>query len=254
MKGLTALLLACQSGHLSTARVLVLEGGASPSIRDLDNFTTAAEWMQRSGKYSEEDLKFLVPASRKKSYYRRQRQEKGIKTLSDYLSSGQGQSGGRNVFTISESTELDSLGELPRLPPSTQNSTNHQSRSMFDMPATTLTRLAPQPSLSSPFRKKSTILPRIKSSDKKPNLSFSHDYRSDLYRSRYLKQRQVYVTPNRQSEGLHTGSLEPLPGNPLERISHNRSLFETEKDGRDEVSGGRRGGGRKVKHNSLPPL
>lgn len=278
IKGLTALLLACQRGHISTAKILVQEGGASPSIRDLDNFTTAAEWIQKSGHYSENDLKFLYPVSRKKSYYRRQRQEKGIKTLSDYLSLGQGQLGG-NVFTINESTGQD-LSGFPQLaqPLSSQSltprhhSTPSPSRSMFDIPpVTTNTTTIPiqqTSSLSSPFRKKSIILPHIRPSNKKPNLSFSHDYKSDLYHSQYLKQRQRYVTPNRQSDGFHRGSLQPIPGDQLERISGNNHLSIPGKKNRchhhsddDEnetslIDSNKRSGRDKLKgkHRILPPL
>ena len=85
MRGLTPLLIACRNGHLSVARILVTKGGASPKIRDLDNFMTAAELMKKSGPFSESEIKFLFPASRKLSHYRKQCQQKGIKTLSHFL-------------------------------------------------------------------------------------------------------------------------------------------------------------------------
>ena len=237
MKGLTALLLACQNGHLSTARILVQEGGASPNIRDLDNFMTAAELMQKSRDYLESDLTFLFPVSRKKSYYRRQRQERGIKTLSDYLSESE------STSNVSKSTERDSAC-LQRL--SVSPSPHKASRSMFHIPSASNPPAVP----SSPFHKKS-ILPPVHRPPPipKPKLSFSHDYKSDLYRSHYLKKRQLYVTPNRQSDGFRAGSLQPIPGNPLERIQQ-----ATQAESRGEVTTVSSGRGRKEKHQGLPPL
>ena len=255
MKGLTALLLACQRGNLSAARILVQEGGASPTIRDLDNFTTAGEWMKRSGCYLESDLKFLFPVSRKKSYYRRQRQERGIKTLSDYLSS-ESESDNSSVFTGREFTmsERNVFGDRSTklsLSPSPIQAT---SRSMFAIPSSTncLTALPSlSPSSLSPFRKKS-ILPRLP--NKPMPLEPSPDFKTELYHSRHLKQRQVYVTPNRQSGGFHTGALQPIPGDPLEKISRNVVQTQTGGGGGRErgelVHGGKRGG----KHRILPPL
>ena len=263
MKGLTPLLLACRNGHLSTACILVQEGGASPTIRDLDNFMTAAELMQKSGHYLESDLKFLYPVCRKKSYYRHQRQERGIRTLSDYLS------GPANAFTIIESTDRDtgscsSSRPLPPISPSPHPPPS-PSRSMFDVPS------HPPPSVSTPFRKKS-LLPlahRTPLANRTPKLSFSHDFKSDLYRSRSLKKRQLYVSPNRLSNCYHAGSLEPIAGDILERISHastkaaNGDGVETSRKTVEHrargIRGGRGGGGGgggegKGKHNSLPPL
>ena len=245
IKGLTALLIACQKGHLAAARVLVQEGGASPSIRDLDNFMTAAELMQRSGHYLESDLKFLYPVSRKKSYYRHQREEKGLKTLSDYLSPSGNTDSLTNVFICKSSTEKDS-GHLPRLShvsPSLAVMTQNTPHSMFDIPSG-MSRPPPSPSL----RKKS-LLPPPHRPHVNPELAFSRDFKSDLYRSRYLKQRQMYISPNRQSACFHEGALQPLPDdNPLERISQ-----AVEKRSREEAARGMRGGGRD-KHRSLPPL
>ena len=257
MKGLTALLLTCQRGNLSAARILV-KGGASPTIRDLDNFTTAGEWMKRSGCYLESDLKFLFPVSRKKSYYRRQRQERGIKTLSDYLSS-ESESDNSSVFTGREFTKSDRnlFGDRSTklsLSPSLIQAAS-PSRSMFDIQSSTncltaLPSLSPSSSLS-PFRKKS-ILPRLPNKPKP--LESSPDFKTELYHSRHLKQRQVYVTPNRQSGGFHTGALQPIPGDPLEKISQ-----QTQTGGGggrergDLVHGGKRGG-KRGKHRILPPL
>lgn len=246
MKGLTALLLACRNGHLSAAQILVQEGGASPSIRDLDNFMTAAELMKMSGDYLESDLKFLYPVSRKKSYYRQQRQAKGLKTLSDFLSP----SGSTpNVFKTSDcepiASEHDSVC-LPRLSISpSPHAAPNSSSSMFDIPSTT--------SLPNPFRKKSHLPPpTLRGPHSKPKLSFSHDYKSDLYRSRHLKQRQLYVTPNRQSNYFHAGSLQPLPGNPLERI--NQATQAMEKSETAVTQRERKRSGWKGKHKTLPPL
>lgn len=240
MKGLTALLLACRNGHLSAARILVQEGGASPSIRDLDNFMTAAELMTKSGDYLESDLKFLHPVSRKKSYYRRQRQEKGLKTLSDYLSPSV-PSGSSLKTSDQESSEHD-LVSLPRLSvaPSPYAAPS-SSGSMFDVPST-------QP-LSNPFRKKSHLpLPAHR---RQPKLSFSHDYKSDLYQSHHLRQRQLYVTPNRQSNFFHTGSLQPLPGDPLDTCRLSQAIEKADTVGKPDES---KRGGWKGKHKTLPPL
>ena len=239
MRGLTPLLISCQRGHLSAARVLVQEGGASPSIRDLDNFTTAAEWMQRSGLYLESDLKFLFPVSRKKSYHRWQRQERGIKTLGDYLSTNSA-TPATDVFSFRESTKFErsSAGQLSPSP--SPNQAQSPSRSMFDV-----TALTAPPSLS-PFRKKS-VLPRLPN---KPNLSQSiPDFRADLYRSRHLKQRQMYVAPNRQSGGYHSGALQPIACKSLERVSQNQGQESAGRDGGQQTHF-RRGN----KHTSLPPI
>ena len=245
VKGLTALLLACQNSHLSTARILVQEGGASPSIRDLDNFTTAAEWIQKSGHYSESDLKFLFPVSRKKSHYRQQRQEKGIKTLSDYLGMGPSPT----AFTVSDLTERDSTNKQIPQRLSSPASTSH---SMFDIPLSS--SLAAPPTISSPFRKKSTLPPV---SRKGPKL---YDFKLDLYQSRYMNKRQLYVSPNRKSGCFHMGSLEPLSGDPLERISLASSKAELgrNEESRQTTVGARSTssvrGEKKGKYKSLPPL
>lgn len=256
IRGLTALLIACQRGHLAAARILVQEGGASPTIRDLDNFTTAGEWMKRSGHYLESDLKFLFPVSRKKSYYRQHIQQRGIKTLSDYLSSES--ESNTSVFTVRESTKSERIGDgstkCSLSPPPIQ--TAGPTRSMFDIPSSNhfsaLPSLSSSSSSLSPFRKKS-ILPRLPSKPK-PQISSSPDFKSDLYHSRYLKQRQVFVTPNRQSGGFHTGALQPIPGDHLDRISHSLvQQTKVEDDGREgQVGGGR--GRKRGKHKSLPPL
>ena len=248
VRGLTALLMACQGGHLSAARVLVQDGGASPSIRDLDHFTTAAEWMQRSGLYLESDIKFLFPASRKKSYYCRQRQEKGIKTLSDYLLSDTNSP--PNVFNVRESTkcERNSLSQATRLSSShsPNQPTSTPSKSMFDVPSLTVAPSFPA------FRKKS-VLPRL---PEKPKISLvSPDFRSDLYHSRYLKQRQIYVVPNRQSGGFHTGALQPITGgSSLEKIGRKSTQECVGRDSTTESQRKRSSDSKRGKRNSLPPL
>ena len=263
MKGLTPLLLACRNGHLSTARILVQEGGASPSIRDLDNFMTAAELIQKSGHYLESDLKFLYPVSRKKSYYRHQREERGMKTLSDYLS---GPSSTSNTFTVN-TTERDSGRLLPPISPSPHPPPSPSS-SMFDVPSH-----PPTSSVSTAFRKKSLVpLAHRKPLANAPKLSFSRDFRADLYCSRSLKKRHLYVSPNRLSNCYHAGSLEPIAGDPLERINHTTKAVDNDIDGVETsrtlvergprvargggMEGGRGGGGGRKgsKHKSLPPL
>lgn len=246
IQGLTPLLIACQSGHLSVARTLVCDGGASPSIRDLDNFMTPADWMRRSGLYSESELKFLFPVSRKRSHYRQQRQMKGIKTLSDYLSSG-GTDSTPNVFSISNSGGQNPT-HLPRLSPSpSPRVASSPSQSMFDIPPAP--RPPPSPSLRKP------LLPHTHKSAPKPFVQ--HDFKSDLYRSPYLTKRQLYIQRNRQSEFFHEGALQPLPGNPLERVS---MVMERRVEGGGGGGAGGEVGGRggkvggKGKHHSLPPL
>ena len=246
MRGLTALLLSCQNGHLSTARILVQEGGASPSVRDLDNFMTAAEWMKRSGHYSESELKFLFPVSRKKSYYRRQRQEKGLKILSDYLSPPEA-GAPANVFTISQPVEADSAKYLQRrsISPSPRNEQGSL-RSMFDVPSHTASDTVP-----APFRKKSILPPLAQSRDRHSKPKPSNDFKPELYHLHYLKKRQLYIAPNRQSGCFHTGSLEPLAGDRLQRLQ----VVEEDREGgqgRERIHSGREG--RKTKHRPLPPL
>lgn len=206
VQGLTPLLAACQEGHLEVARILVQEGGASPMIRDLDHFMTASEWIQVSGFYGDEELSFLSPAIQRRSFKRRQRKMKGIKTLTDYITSSESSDGSEspNVFSFRrKSIDNDRLPNLvsSRQPPSMFGAATG-GKSMFDAPVTTTTR-TPGYALGCPVP------------SKPPSLQASTGFftaKSDLYSSSYLSKRKTFLTENPRSGYYHSGALEPLEG------------------------------------------
>eukprot|EP00118_Oscarella_pearsei_P025717 m.308646 g.308646 ORF g.308646 m.308646 type:complete len:482 (+) comp44430_c0_seq1:158-1603(+) len=85
LQGMTPLLQAAKLGHVECARVLVTEGRASSSIRDLDGFMNAVEWARISGRFTGEDLLALSPIVAKKMMCKERRRSLGRKILSDYF-------------------------------------------------------------------------------------------------------------------------------------------------------------------------
>ncbi len=257
MRGLTPLLIACQEGNVQCARVLVLEGGASPKIRDLDNFMTAEEWMRSSGvSCSSPELTFLSPATRKRNYYRKQRQLKGMKTLSDYPLpvdlDKKGSTSTPNTFCVRQEVERDGIRQKgnPVLPGIVDTSPaqvrsfslishsgpspSSPSKSMFDFSGT-----KPDPPLSLPHKKAAVPIRRPLS---KPEVPFSM-VKADLYHSPYLAQRQCYLSRDRRSEYYKRGSLQPLDFNAREKLSQ---LQAREEQKRRSTAA--------TRHNALPPL
>ena len=251
IKGLTPLILASQNGRLGVARILVSEGGASPSIRDLDNFMTPLDWLRQGGQYLESEVAFLLPASKKRSRYH---QTKRVQTLTDYMPGGTGGSP-RNTFTVSSGR--CSTPRLPKistfLSPSPQTMLN-RTCSMFDFP----------PSNTPPQIKK-LLPPRpLKNVDSKTENRFD----CDLYQSTYLKKRNHYLHRNHRSEFYHEGSLKPISGGHLEQSDQDTDKREEGqrrgggggggRGGRGGGGGGRGGGGGEEvkgrKFHSLPPI
>ena len=251
MRGLTPLLITCQEGHIESARVLVQEGGASPSIRDLDNFMTAQEWMKLSSSCSSPELGFLSPVSRKRSYYRKQRQMRGIKTLSDLpLPVESNRVMAPNAFTTGYSYsrkpkrssmfprisefDADPLASSFRSTISEVGTSSTGAKSMFDIP-----RISKQSSVAAPgvtVGRKPVPMRRIT----QPEIPFT-TVKADLYHSPYLAKRQLYLSKGHGHEHQRRGSLEPLDFNPQEKL---RKLEAEEKSRREDIT----------RHNALPPI
>ena len=84
LQGMTPLLQAAKLGHVQCAKVLVTEGKASSSLRDLDNFMNAEEWARASGQFTREDLLVLSPVLARKMHCKERRRIEGRKILSDF--------------------------------------------------------------------------------------------------------------------------------------------------------------------------
>ncbi len=239
VQGLTPLLAACQEGHLEVARILVLEGGASPTIRDLDQFMTAEEWMKVSGFHSEDKLAFLSPSIQKKMLYRRQRQMKGIRTLTDYIATNELLDGSKspNVFSLRRNS-IDDNDRLPDLTSSQPaksmfGSLPGSGNSMFSVPqAVTKATRTPGYALGRP-------VPAKPPSHNSKTAFFTT--KSDLYSSSYLSRRKSFLSKNPRGGCYHSGALEPLEG----PRSTTDNLIETGK-------GSNRG--TRKKHDLLPPI
>lgn len=250
MRGLTPLLIACKEGHIESARVLVKEGGASPSIRDLDNFMTAQEWMKRSGSCSSPEIDFLSPVSRKRSYYRKQRQMRGIKTLSDLplpvnppendrvvapkaftTASKYPRRTKRSLFPQISELAADPLASSFRDTASEYGTSSTGAKSMFDLPRSSKQSI---PVLT--LGRKPVPTRRVS----KPEIPFT-TVKADLYHSPYLTKRQLFLSSGHRSGCQQKGTLEPLDFNPQEKL---RRLEAEEKSRRDDV----------VRHNALPPI
>ena len=194
LHGLTPLLLAAREGHLEAAKVLV-EAGASLSKRDLEHFMTAQDWMKLSGCYSDHDLQFLVPSSKKKDFYRQERMKRGIKTLADYFPITNEGTESPNVFTMRKSdrgqAQATSAFQFPSL--SSSITAEPQARSMFET--------------SLPKKHSSSVPPHSNNQQRRGSISFPavSSVKTDLYKSSYLSRRKSIL-----SDGYHTGALAPI--------------------------------------------
>lgn len=255
MRGLTALLIACQEGHLEAARTLVIEGRASTTIRDLENFMNAHDWMKMKGHYSPQELTFLLPSRRRKHGY--QNKKKGIKTLTDYLPISDPHEGQEspNVFTVRrKSLEEDKL-VLPRLGDphlmksasattlisTTSPLSGSGSVSMFSIPKRSMFEVA-EPKRAYHHGSTSSSRATIPRPASIPSVPFS-SVKTDVYRSSYLDRRKSFLSKNRQSEYYHSGALEPIGFDPKEKISKLATVQHVSNSTSDSK-----------KHNSLPPL
>ena len=244
MRGLTPLLIACQEGHLICARILVSEGGASPTIRDLDNFMNASEWMKLSGFYTAAELAFLSPATQKRSYYRKQRQMRGIRTLSDFLHVQEEcveDCASPNVFSMrTESERVPRRTSFPNISDLSSTHSHAQSLtskapasgSMFDIPSPSKKQTTPGHAMGKP-------VPMKPASNSKTPFS---TIKTDLYHSPYLAQRQHYLSQNRRSQFYRRGSLEPLSSATLEKLQQL------------DPGSGQSSMGEVSRHSVLPPL
>ena len=255
MRGLTALLIACQEGHLEAARTLVIEGRASTTIRDLENFMNAHDWMKVKGFYTPQELTFLLPSRRRKYGY--QNKKKGIKTLTDYLPTSDPHEGHEspNVFTVRrKSLEEDKL-VLPRLgdphliksasattlaqPQSSLSGSG--SVSMFSLPKRSMFDIA-EPKKGYHHASTSSSVAPIPRPASIPNAPFSN-MKTDVYRSSYLDRRKSFLSKNCRCEYYHSGALEPIGFDPKEKISKLATVQHVSNSTADNK-----------KHNSLPPL
>lgn len=256
-QGLTPLLIACQEGHLEVARILVNEGGASPTIRDLDHFMNAQEWMNMSGFFTEEQLAFLSPSGLKRSFYRKQRQMKGIRTLQDCLLSHDHIEGNEspNVFSLRRKSLEEERTHLPDLPISSKHRLSHKkvtdgpksmfgvasAKSMFDVPMFSMTTKTPGYALGCPVPQKPS------SHSKNP----FQTVKGDLYSSSYLTRRKSFLSRNPRSGMYHSGALDPLDDIQLkgqrltENDPHGQSLVNDKNSSHSN---------RKGKHDLLPPI
>jgi hypothetical protein len=203
MLGLTPLLMASQNGFLDTCKLLVCNGHASITIRDLDNFMTAEDWLRTTTTVSDSELTFLTRGSvRKKKIVGRQTR---AKLLSDYLDSGTIPSPtSHNVYTFRHCDEkvpneqLKSIS-LPAILHEEDSSVSdrHCANSMFDIP-------------------KKGNLSQYKSVNGDWNTSHEVPVlgsKTKVFETACIAKRRVAptkYTPNRQAHGLASGSLKPL--------------------------------------------
>ncbi len=216
LQGVTPLLMAAQEGHLEVCRVLV-QGGSSLTKRDLEHFMKPLDWMEQWGYHTSQELEFLRPSGKKKDYYREQRMKKGIKSLTDYLTSPVENLDGThspNVFMMRRNVPAPHSVSLqfPVLNGDTGGVT--PSKSMFDVPVSTEKKLVPPPQNKdfplSERRRVSVSFPSVAS------------VKTDLYKSSYLTKREM--RRNSVSDGYHKGALDPLapPTNPSQQFSSTR--------------------------------
>ena len=256
MRGLTALLIACQEGHLEAARTLVIEGGASTTIRDLENFMNAHDWMKVKAFYTPQELTFLLPSRRRKYCYHNQ-QKKGIKTLTDYLPTSdrhEDHESPPNVFTVRRKSLEEDKFVLPRLgdlqltksastialAPQPSSLSGPSSMSMFNLPRRSMFDVA-EPKKSHRASTYSSVAP-IPRPVSIPNVPLSN-VKTDVYHSSYLDRRKSFLSKNRKYEYYHCGALEPIGFDPNEKISKLATVQHVSNSTSDSK-----------KHNSLPPL
>lgn len=213
MQGLTPLLLAAQNGHLDVARILVKDGKASVTIRDLDNFMTAEQWLKHVGGYSPQEIAFLSPKGR-----HRTKKAAGAKSLLESVES----ESSPDIFGIQKVTQNGKESNpfsLPHIP--TQASHSQQSdstRSMFELPLIRSTS-----SLSNPDSKFRT-----------EHLPVSRASKHDIFSSSYLNKRKSIIEHNKKSKFYAKGSLEPLPMEdahpPPPLLKRTNSMIESPKE------------------------
>ena len=264
MRGLTALLIACQEGHLEAARTLVIEGRASTTIRDLENFMNAHDWMKVKGFYTPQELTFLLPSRRRKYGYQNKRM--GIKTLTDYMPTSdphEGHESPSNVFTVRrKSLEEDKKLVLPRLGDphliKSASATTLESKpsslsgfgstpsslsgfgsvSMFSIPKRSMFDVA-EPKKGYNTATAASSIPKPAAT---PRVPFSN-VKTDVYRSSYLDRRKSFLSKNRRCEYYHSGALEPIGFDPKEKINKLATVQHVANSASDSK-----------KHKSLPPL
>lgn len=199
LQGLTPLLLAAREGHLEAVKVLV-EGGASLSMRDLEHFMNAQEWMKLSGCFSALELEFLNPSSKKKNYYRQERMKRGIKTLADYLPTlnENGGTDSPNVFAMHQPEASGSSAfQFPQLQSEAiLSSADPPLKSMFSFDAPVASKKQSSPLTVTGYGRKT--FPSVSS------------VKTDLYKSSYLSRRKSILLKNSSSSGYHSGALAPL--------------------------------------------
>ena len=215
MRGLTPLLLAAQNGHLQGAELLVEMGGASSTIRDLDNFMTAGEWLKQSSFCTADDIKFLSPL-----HIRHRKHKKRVKTLSDYLDDGLTASSSPDMYKLKHDLDKNSFN-LPVIkshaqshdpPASRKQFSNTGTKSMFDLPTIAT-------SFSSAISPHDRTVPELRQVDGIP--------RSRAQATNYLAKRKTFLNPNRRGKFYAEGSLEPLQSGPNpKKLSRMNSFCE----------------------------
>ena len=222
MHGLTPLLLAAQGGHIDVARILVKDGKASVTIRDLDNFMTAEQWMKHVGFHSSQEISFLSPRSR------HSRKKGTMKSLFDHVTELESESSpdmfGINKFKQDrkQSTPPFTLPHiLSKALPSHHLLQDDTTRSMFDLPLLNSCTSSLSPAAT---RRESKF-----NTEQIPGIRVS---KHDVFSSSYLNKRKNIVERNKKSKYYSKGSLEPLSVDPpppsLKRMD---SITETEENG-----------------------
>ena len=222
MHGLTPLLLAAQGGHVEVARILVRDGKASVTIRDLDNFMTAEQWIKQTGFHSPQEIAFLSPRSR----HRR----KKISLLKTFTESAI-ELNSETSPDIFESQNNETKGGdaipllLPQIPSHSRRSQQEMAKSMFELP-----------SCSTP----ASTFHRQESKFSTEHLPGARTSKYDIYSSTYLDRRKNFVERNKKSKFYAKGSLEPLSeGGKVHPLSFSRMNSVTESKGERENSQGK---------------
>lgn len=231
MHGITPLLLAAQSGHIDVARILVKEGKASVTIRDLDNFMTAEQWMRHVGFYTAQEIAFLSPKSRHK-------RKTAARSLLDSVVELESESS-PDIFGIEKVRHTSSKQQpaplsLPHIPSQALSSRqNDSTRSMFELPSVS-----------------TSSLPKLDSKFKTEHIPAARVSQHDIFSSSYLNKRKSIVEHNKKSKFYAKGSLEPLstplapPPAPPSLKRMNSVVTKDEMDIGDF----------KKQHTKLPPL
>lgn len=264
MRGLTPLLIACQRGHLESARTLVEVGGASPSIRDLDNFMTAADWMRLSGQCSSPEMAFLSTSSRRKRCHGHSRLSRSC-AASTSIPLNKSGSLPLNWARRAPRERVDDWKRFPQIDTSPQRLqseasptsdlpevlSSHDSRSSF-MCRSRPKEMRAQPSsmftlpLPSPQIKTHSTLALTSMAPSLENVPFTKSFKSDLYSSAYLTRRKGYVHSNRnhKSKFYSQGALAPLAGSSQDGSKPSEQTVESSTSANATLT----------RHCKLPPL